>query len=491
MSGLLLGTELTRDQRELAEVVRSSGDALLRVIDDILDFSKIEAGRFELEREPFDLRDCVEGALDIIAPRAAEKDVELGCLIEAGVPAGIVGDATRLRQVLLNLLSNAVKFTEHGEVIVHVDAEPAGGGEHAVHLAVRDTGIGIAQARMDRLFESFSQVDASTSRRYGGTGLGLAISKRIVELMGGTIWAESAEGAGSTFHIELAAPEASIPARARLEDAVPQLAAKRILVVDDSATNREIMTRQLRSWGMEAVAVALPSEALTLIEAGEQFDLAALDMVMPEMDGFDLAREIRRHREGRELPLVLLTSIADLPKARSAEEFSVQLAKPVRASQLYNALVGVLTEQTGEPAALEAAGDEGAAQWSSLRILLAEDNAVNQKVALRLLDKLGYRADVALNGREALEALERQRYDVVLMDVQMPEMDGLEASRRICERWPAESRPRIIAMTANAMLEDREACFAAGMDDYLAKPVRPEELASALSRAHAQDRGRF
>ena len=489
MSGLLLGTELTPDQRELAEVVRSSGDALLRVIDDILDFSKIEAGRFELEREPFGLRDCVEGALDIVAPRAAEKNVELGCLVGEGVPAGIVGDATRLRQVLLNLLSNAVKFTEQGEVIVHVDAEPRGPGEHRVHLAVRDTGIGIAQDRMERLFESFSQVDASTSRRYGGTGLGLAISKRIVELMGGTIWAESAEGKGSTFHIDLAASEAKIPPAAGLDDAVPRLAAKRILVVDDSGTNREIMSRQVRSWGMEAVAVALPSEALALIEAGEQFDLAALDMVMPEMDGFELAREIRRHEEGRELPLVLLTSIADLPRARSAEEFIVQLTKPVRASQLYDALVGVLTEQAEEPAALEAAAGETAAQPSSLRILLAEDNAVNQKVALRLLDKLGYRADVAANGREALEALERQRYDVVLMDVQMPEMDGLEASRQITERWPAESRPRIIAMTANAMLEDREACFAAGMDDYLAKPVRPEELASALSRAHPEGRG--
>ena len=489
MSGLLLGTELTPDQRELAEVVRSSGDALLRVIDDILDFSKIEAGRFELEREPFGLRDCVEGALDIVAPRAAEKNVELGCLVGEGVPAGIVGDATRLRQVLLNLLSNAVKFTEQGEVIVHVDAEPAGPGEHRVHLAVRDTGIGIAQDRMERLFESFSQVDASTSRRYGGTGLGLAISKRIVELMGGTIWAESAEGKGSTFHIDLAASEAKIPPAAGLDDAAPRLAAKRILVVDDSGANREIMSRQVRSWGMEAVAVALPSEALALIEAGEQFDLAALDMMMPEMDGFELAREIRRHREGRELPLVLLTSIADLPRARSAEEFIVQLTKPVRASQLYDALVGVLTEQAQEPAALEATAGETAAQPSSLRILLAEDNAVNQKVALRLLDKLGYRADVAANGREALEALERQRYDVVLMDVQMPEMDGLEASRQITERWPAESRPRIIAMTANAMLEDREACFAAGMDDYLAKPVRPEELASALSRAHAEGRG--
>ena len=489
MSGLLLGTELTPDQRELAEVVRSSGDALLRVIDDILDFSKIEAGRFELEREPFGLRDCVEGALDIVAPRAAEKNVELGCLVGEGVPAGIVGDATRLRQVLLNLLSNAVKFTEQGEVIVHVDAEPRGPGEHRVYLAVRDTGIGIAQDRMERLFESFSQVDASTSRRYGGTGLGLAISKRIVELMGGTMWAESAEGKGSTFHIDLAASEAKIPPAAGLDDAVPRLAAKRILVVDDSGTNREIMSRQVRSWGMEAVAVALPSEALALIEAGEQFDLAALDMVMPEMDGFELAREIRRHEEARELPLVLLTSIADLPRARSAEEFIVQLTKPVRASQLYDALVGVLTEQAEEPAALEAAAGETAAQPSSLRILLAEDNAVNQKVALRLLDKLGYRADVAANGREALEALERQRYDVVLMDVQMPEMDGLEASRQITERWPAESRPRIIAMTANAMLEDREACFAAGMDDYLAKPVRPEELASALSRAHPEGRG--
>jgi signal transduction histidine kinase/DNA-binding response OmpR family regulator len=485
MTGLLLGTELTADQRELAEVVRSSGDALLRVIDDILDYSKIEAGMFELEREPFALRDCVEGALDIVAPRAAEKDVELGCLVDEGVPAGIIGDAARLRQVLLNLLSNAVKFTERGEVIVHVDAEPAGQGEHRVHLAVRDTGIGVPQDRMDRLFESFTQVDASTSRRYGGTGLGLAISKRIIELMGGTIWAESAEGRGSTFHIELAASEAEIPAPAGLDDALPRLAAKRILVVDDSATNREIMSRQVRSWGMEAVAVALPSEALALIEAGEQFDLAALDLVMPEMDGFELAREIRRRRGGRELPLVLLASIADFPRARPTEEFIVQLAKPVRASQLYNALVGVLAEQTEAPADLEAAADGGAAPSSSLRILLAEDNAVNQKVALRLLDKLGYHADVASNGREALEALERERYDVVLMDVQMPEMDGLEASRRISERWPAESRPRIIAMTANAMIEDREACFAAGMDDYLAKPVRPEELANALTRAHS------
>jgi signal transduction histidine kinase/DNA-binding response OmpR family regulator len=493
MTGLLLGTELTAEQREFAEVVRSSGDVLLRVIDDILDFSKIEAGRLELDREPFDLRELVEGALDIVAPRASEKHLELGCLVGEAVPAGIVGDVNRLRQVLLNLLSNAVKFTEEGEVIVHVDGEPVGRGTHRLHLAVRDTGIGIPQDRMDRLFESFSQVDASTSRRYGGTGLGLAISKRIVELMDGTMWAESEEGKGSTFHIELTASDATIPARIDPDEDLPKLAGKRILVVDDNATNREIVSRQARSWGMEPVAVERAPEALALVEKGEHFDVAALDMLMPEMDGLELAREIRRLRDEQELPLVLLTSLSGLPQTRSAGEFSAQLTKPIKASQLYNALLRALAQPATEPtaAALEAgiaAGADNMTETPSLRILLAEDNAVNQKVALRILDKLGYRADVASNGLEALEALERQTYDVVLMDVQMPEMDGLDASRRICERWPDESRPRIIAMTANAMIEDREACFAAGMDDYVAKPVRPEELAEALSRARAHAR---
>jgi len=298
--------------------------------------------------------------------------------------------------------------------------------------------------------------------------------------MDGTMWAESQEGEGSTFHFELTASEAAVPAKIDL-DAI--LAAKRILVVDDNATNREIVSRQTRSWGMEPVAVALPSEALALIENGERFDVAALDMLMPEMDGCELARRIRGQANGKELPLVLLTSLAGLPQARSAEDFNVQLTKPVRASQLYNALLGIFTDP--EPIAPMAAVDEEVLETSSLRILLAEDNSVNQKVALRILEKLGYRADVASNGLEALEALERESYDVVLMDVQMPEMDGLDASRRICARWPAESRPRIVAMTANAMIEDREACFAAGMDDYIAKPVSPEALAEALSRARA------
>jgi len=481
MTDLLLGTELTGEQRELAEVVRSSGDALLSVIDDILDYSKIEAGKLELEREPFELRECVEGALDIVAPRAWEKELELGCLIDEDAPAGIVGDAARLRQVLLNLLSNAVKFTDAGEVVVLVDAEPAGPGSYRLDIAVRDTGIGIPPDRMDRLFASFSQVDASTTRRFGGTGLGLAISKRLVELMDGTISVQSEQGKGSSFRIALAFDAAEVPARLSLQDALPHLAGKRILVVDDNATNREIVTRHARSWAMEPVAVERPRDALALIAAGEPFDVGVLDMMMPEMDGVTLAREIRRHRSERELPLLLLTSLGRLPQARSAGAFSAQLAKPLKASQLYNALLRLVAAGVETEEAVEAATD-GKPAPSTLRILLAEDNSMNQKVALRLLERLGYGADVVSNGLEALEAVERQPYDVVLMDVQMPELDGLDASRQICERRPPSSRPRIIAMTANAMPEDREACLAAGMDDYLAKPILADELAEALRR---------
>jgi PAS domain S-box-containing protein len=478
MTDLLLGTELTGEQREFAEVVHSSGDALLHVIDDILDYSKIEAGKLELEHEPFELRDCVERALEIVAPRAWEKGIELGCLIGEDAPVGIVGDVARLRQVLLNLLSNAVKFTEAGEVVVFVDAEEAAGGSVLLEFAVRDTGIGIPKDRMDRLFTSFSQVDASTTRRYGGTGLGLAISKRLVELMGGTIRVESEEGEGSTFRISLRARPAELPARSVLDETL--LLGRRVLVVDDNATNREIVTRHARAWGMEPVAVESGAEALELIDAGELFDVGVLDMMMPGLDGVELAGEIRRRRSRRDLPLLLLTSLGRLPQDVAGESFDSQLAKPLRASQLYNAISRLLTDDGGADSAVEPERP-GAAASSSLRILLAEDNVVNQKVALRLLERLGLTADVATNGLEAIEALERRTYDVVLMDVQMPELDGLDASRRICARWP-ETRPRIVAMTANALPEDREACFAAGMDDYVAKPIRPDALAEALKR---------
>jgi PAS domain S-box-containing protein len=481
MTDLLLGTELTGEQREFAEVVHTSGDALLHVIDDILDYSKIEAGKLDLERQPFSLRDCVEGALDIVAPRAWEKELELGCLIDEEAPPGIVGDEARLRQVLLNLLSNAVKFTEQGEVVVLVGAEDAGSGSYRLELAVRDTGIGIPPDRMDRLFTSFSQVDASTTRRFGGTGLGLAISKRLVELMGGTIAVESEQKKGSTFRISLPVTAADVPSKFVFDDGLPHLAGKRILVVDDNATNREIVTRHARSWGMEPVSVERPLDALELIEQGEPFDVAVLDMMMPDMDGLALAGEIRQRRSESELPLLLLTSLGRLPQLQAGGVFSAQLAKPLKASQLYNTLLQLLTagrvgEEASEPMT------DGKRARSALRILLAEDNAMNQKVALRLLEQLGYRADVAENGREAIEALERQPYDVILMDVQMPELDGLDATRQICERWSEESRPHIVAMTANALPEDREACFAAGMNDYVAKPIRAEELVAALKR---------
>ena len=362
-----------------------------------------------------------------------------------------------------------------------VDAEETGSGSYRVDLAVRDTGIGIPPDRMNLLFTSFSQVDASTTRRFGGTGLGLAISKRLVELMGGTISVESEPRKGSTFRISLPAVAADVPTKLSLDEGLPHLAGRRILIVDDNATNREIVTRHARSWGMEPVAVELPVAALELIAQDEPFDVAVLDMMMPEMDGLALAREIRSRRTAEELPLLLLTSLGRLPQAESSGVFSAQLSKPLKASQLYNTLLQLLTSGQGAEVAVESATD-GKRGASALRILLAEDNAMNQKVALRLLERLGYRADVAANGLEAIEALERRSYDVVLMDVQMPELDGLDATRRICERWPAESRPHIVAMTANALPEDREACFAAGMNDYVAKPIRAEELAAALKR---------
>jgi PAS domain S-box-containing protein len=483
MTGLLLDTQLSAEQRNYAEVIRRSGDALLAVINDILDFSKIEAGRLDLENAPFDLRECVESALELVAAGAMKKGLDLAYDLDPGAPGALVGDETRLRQILINLLNNAVKFTEKGEVVVTVTAEELDAKDHyRLHFAVNDTGIGIPEDRMHRLFESFSQVDPSTTRRYGGTGLGLAISKRLVELMAGEMWAESEQGRGSTFHFTLEALASPAPVRAYEGSGGPQLSRRRVLIVDDNATNRRILTRQTESWDMIPSATGSPVEALNWIRRGDPVDVAILDMQMPEMDGLALAREIRRHRDAESLPLVMLTSLGRTDE--SSEEFAAFLTKPIRPSQLYDALLGVFggVVQTAEPAGVAASPDEQLADRLPLRILLVEDNAVNQQLAMLLLQKIGYRVDVAGNGVEALDALERQPYDVVLMDVEMPEMDGLEATRRIHQRW-STGRPHIIAVTANALQGERELCLQAGMDDYITKPIRLEELTAALGRS--------
>jgi PAS domain S-box-containing protein len=496
MSGILLDTDLTNEQREFAEIIRNSGDALLAIINDILDFSKIEAGKMDLENQPFDLREVVESALDLTAPKAVEKGLDIAYFFENDVPAAILGDVTRLRQVIINLMSNSVKFTEKGEVVLTVAREKTTSFTGKANLVtlrftVRDTGIGIPPDRMGRLFQSFSQADSSTSRKYGGTGLGLAISKRLTTLMGGDLWAESTgvPGEGSAFHFTIQTEVVEMPERSQrdLYGVQPALEGKRVLVVDDNATNRRILTLQLHKWGMQTRDSEFPKEALTWIKEGDPFDLAILDMHMPEMDGVTLSQEIRKFRDATALPLVLFTSLGRREAEGKSEQFAAYLGKPIKPSQLFDALAMIFSdkavmEKRVTPTKVQM--NPEMAKLHPLRILLAEDILVNQKLALRLLEQMGYRADVASNGIETIQSLERQPYDVILMDVQMPEMDGLEASRRICARWPRGERPTIIAMTANAMQGDREMCLEAGMDDYISKPIRPDELIKAIMKAN-------
>ncbi len=520
MASLLLDSPLSREQREYAETIRASGDVLLTIINDILDFSKIESGRLELEHETFALRECVEGALDLLAARAAEKRLDLLYEIGDGVPQTIRGDATRLRQVLVNLLSNAIKFTDRGEVVLTVRVKAGDASEHEGRLAqgsvppiplspalrpltqppfpgtddrpmvelvfsVTDTGIGIPQEAIGRLFRSFTQVDVSTTRRFGGTGLGLAISRRLAELMGGSMWVKSVEGKGSTFSFSIQAE--FVPARPRPFLAGPKLHlnGRRMLIVDDNATNRRILATLAAGWTMVPRAAQSASEALGWLRAGEAFDVAVLDMQMPEMDGVMLAREIRRLPGLEKLPMVMLSSLGQHEVKAEKDLFHAVLTKPVKPSQLFDLLAGTFKESETALAASAQVVPKPAAEKSgpSLRVLLAEDNVVNQKVALHMLAAIGLRPDVAANGIEVIDAVSRQTYDVILMDVQMPEMDGLEASRRIIAGQPDPARrPWIIAVTANAVQGDRELCLAAGMDDYISKPIKREQLAVALAR---------
>ena len=461
------------EQKSNLATIGHSSEHLLGVINDILDFSKIEAGMMELDPRIFDLRATVEDALELAAPAAARKGLDLALDIAPGTPEGLRGDPQRLKQVLVNFVSNAIKFTAAGEVELRISSEPVAGSEgtrQRLHFAVRDTGIGIPPERMDRLFKSFSQVDSSTTRHFGGTGLGLAISKRLAELMGGTAWAESRPGVGSTFHFTIVA-EARSDWGGQPPPATAALEGKRLLVVDDNDTNRRLLCAMAESWRMQVRATATPAEALEWLARGESFDLAILDYLMPGMDGRSLARAIRG-RNGT-LPLILASSA--MLTRQSAPEFAVVLAKPLRRAVLHEAMTRVLTGKlapgatTPEPAAR-----------SALAILLVEDNETNQKVTLQMLRSLGYAADIAANGARAVEAVQRRDYDLVLMDMHMPEMDGPEATRRI-RALPLPRQPRIFALTASVLDSERQECLDAGMERHIAKPVQRRLLAEALA----------
>ncbi|MDJ0554911.1 MAG: response regulator [Microcoleaceae cyanobacterium MO_207.B10] len=590
MTSLLLDMDLSPEQRDFVETIRTSGDALLTIINDILDFTKIESGKLELEQNPLDIRSCVEEALELLAPRAAHKNLELACLIDNSVPGMILGDVTRLRQVLVNLLGNAVKFTEKGEIVVSVTAINISQDEqnsnflkaanseqisnlktigettglYEIQFGVKDTGIGIPPDRMDRLFKAFSQVDASTTRQYGGTGLGLAISQRLSEMMGGQMWVVSQweessksnskkhkkikfktngittinnkevnqkygefntnksltvnlagnapdyfvtpepDRKGATFYFTIKAEAVMVPISDGSENFLKD---KKLLVVESHPVNQQVIKQQVESWEMIPLIADSGAKALSWLEQKRDFDIGIIAMNLSDMDGMTLARKIRNleaeqntkpnKNQDLSLPLVIFTYINKAEIFRELQEAKVNFAgflnKPVKQSQFYNVLLQVFGTTGHGNANIPSLGlkyfqdfSERSGDRRNLRILLAEDNVVNQKVAIHLLERIGYRADVAANGIEVLDALTRVPYDLVLMDVQMPNMDGLEATKRICQQYPEERRPWIIAMTANAMEGDRDKCINAGMDDYITKPVRREELAKALSQCKSR-----
>ncbi|MEO0557906.1 MAG: response regulator [Bacteroidota bacterium] len=497
MTGHLLDTDLNPEQLEFARIIRTSGESLLSIINDVLDFSKIEAGMMELEEQPFELRACLEDAIDLVAYRAAEKEVELAYLIADDVPFKVRGDATRIRQVVVNLLANAVKFTDHGEVVLEVSACDPGdaftlatGGSMALHIRVRDTGIGIPADRLDSLFDEFTQADSSTTRKYGGTGLGLAIANRLVEAMGGRMWAESEVGVGSTFHMMTPVEPLSDTGPGASCKGIRSFTGERLLIVDDNQTNRYILTLQAEKWGLHPVAVSSAEDALAALNADGSFAAAILDYQMPETDGAQLAIEIA-HRQP-DLPLIMLSSMnlsPDVPPGILA----ATLSKPIKPLHLCRVVVEVMDSATALPAepipSPSPMTAPAPAMSPTLRLLVAEDNLVNQRVIQIALERLGFRPDFVSDGDEVAPALIQattsgRSYDVVLMDLRMPRMDGLEATELI--RTTAEIRqPRIVAMTADVTNEKREACFAVGMDGFLGKPIDRDALEALLNRISA------
>jgi len=485
MTELALEMALTADQRECLTAVQGSAGSLLTIINDILDFSKIEAGKLELESVDFNLRDSMVPTVKALALRAQQKGLELTCDIRPEVPEELVADPTRLRQIIINLVGNAIKFTQEGEVGLQVALESRTQDQVLLHFVVQDTGVGIPTERQKVIFEAFSQADGSTARKFGGTGLGLTISKRLVETMGGRIWVESVERKGSAFHFTatLGVGKAGEPAQPRAT-----VAGRNALGVDDNATNRRILQEMLSNWGIRPTLAESGAAALECLkQAHDPFALILTDVNMPEMDGFTLVEQLRQGRgPAATAKIIMLTSAGQRGDAARCRELGVAayLTKPVGQSELFDAITRVLG--AGEPGSTPATlitRHSLREEKGKLHVLLAEDNAVNQKLAARLLEKHGHSVTVTSNGREALAALDRENFDVVLMDVQMPEMDGFEATAaiRVQERGSGKHLP-VIAMTAHAMQGDQERCLATGMDAYIAKPIKAQELIDLLER---------
>jgi len=483
MTGILANTDLTPLQKDCVEIVRVSGEALLTVINDILDFSKIESGKMELEEKPFHLRQCIEEAFDLFTSSIHEKKLEAAYLIASDVPSTLVGDVTRLRQILVNLIGNAVKFTSRGEIVLDIRRQP---DSSQLLFTLTDTGIGIPPEAMPHLFQSFRQVDSSTTRRFGGTGLGLAISRRLVELMGGAIWVESLPGEGSTFFFTLSLAAAPSQGAIGTPAVSNRFGPCKVLVVDDNATNRRILDIQLEAWGMTPVPFSSAREALEALDKHD-FDVGLIDLQMPEMDGIALARKIR---ERSSIPLILLSSLGKTEVGADGSLFAAQVPKPIKQSALFDALQQVAgSHRTGSAATAPARNiNADFAAHHPLRILLAEDNLVNQKVGLMMLASFGYHADLVGDGAAAVAAHARTRYDLILMDIQMPEMDGATAARAILDAGGPHT-PHLVALTANALKGEREKFLQLGFHGYLSKPLQFQFLQEALLAAWNERQG--
>lgn len=493
ITSLLEETSLNSVQKDYVQTIKGSGDILLLLINDILDFSKMEAGKLQLENTPFSIYECIESGLDLIATRAASKNLELLISFSLNLPDMVSGDVTRTRQILVNLLSNAVKFTETGEIYVNVSAESVNDKKIAITIAVKDTGMGIPKERIQMLFEAFNQLDSSTTRKFGGTGLGLSISKELSQLMGGSLWVESKEGQGSTFSYKIVVEKAISDTPIHLQS--NSFNSKRVLIVDDNPNACDILHQHFNHWGMESNSSHSANHARIILEKHNyQFDLIVIDMEMGGMNGILLCQQLHSLQETQHIPILLMVSFGSV--AWQDEEnrvlFKTYIHKPIKIKTLYDCTCECLNHHTEKmnnfhPQVIELPTIETTSTLTKepqpLRILLAEDNLVNQKVALLLLQKIGYRADIANNGVEAVNAFANQQYDVILMDMQMPEMDGIEATKKIRKEYQSLPRPYIIAMTAHAMAGYRETCIEAGMDDYVTKPVNREALAETLQRA--------